>query len=662
VGGEGIAQAWDATNGHPFGPPIKLQTGYPVILSFSADGNYLATVSELGADVWDLSAHDNRKVFSTTSMDEAFPCTPLSSFVFSPSGKYAAAACRGRVRIWDIATWRPMVTIPEKPRPGLRPPLHPIAFSPDSKYLASADDIHEVATGALLQSLYSQSPVSAEAFSQDGQYLAMAAGDVVRLVNTYDGVSFAQLRHRREIRAIAISPPGGVLATAGKDNTARLWQVDLYAGNTHEIMRVSHEGEVSSVAFSPDGMYLATASEDGTVRVWQASTIQKVGQKIYESRDEPVVAVSSTGRFLAVSAGRSVLVRNVVDGREIGRLAYEDNSGPNLEIADGSLSQDGQYLWAAVREKRRNGGHGARPEIQKIARVWDVSRGEVVATIKYEGAPGSAVFSPDTRRLVVEDGTTLRILEVPGGGKVASVKLETVHAAPLFSPNGAYLAIIESKALRLLETNGWREVRNLPISEGTLPFVAFSPGGEYIAAGSSESIKIWEVAGSSASKSLPVKYTTRILFAPDGKYIAIANWNYQDSSDRSVLIWDDKAQREVDRIRLLDIERAATRDNSPTQLAFTINGRYLAFENQGVLRVWDMLTRRKVERWTSQDTTQLTFSPDAKYLLSGPSVWSWGPDAIIAEACDRLARNLEKAEWRQYFGAEAYRKTCPTIQ
>jgi hypothetical protein len=98
-----------------------------------------------------------------------------------------------------------------------------------------------------------------------------------------------------------------------------------------------------------------------------------------------------------------------------------------------------------------------RPEIQKIARVWDLSGGEVVATIKYEDIPGSAVFSPDARRLVAEDGTTLRILEVIGGGEVARVKFETVHAAPLFSPDGAYLAIIEPKAVRNLETNGWCE-------------------------------------------------------------------------------------------------------------------------------------------------------------------------------------------------------------
>jgi WD40 repeat protein len=673
AGSGGVAQVWDATNGQPFGPPIKSNT-YPVMKSvaFSADSGYLATVSESGAHVWEVSANRvaNPKVFGDTSVtDEAFPCTPLSSFVFSPGGKHAAAACRGKVRIWDIATWNPVVTIPGRYRPGLNPPLHPIAFSADGKYLASADDIHEVATGNLVHALNSQGPVSAVAFSQDGDYLALAAGDIVRLVNMYDGVSFAELHHRREIRDIAISPSGHEIATASKDNTARIWQVNKYAGDgpTREVTRVSHGGEVSSVAFSPDGKYLATASEDGAAGVWQVSTVQEAAQKIYGGTDEPVVAVSSTGRFLAVSAKDAVQVREVVNGREVGRLVYADNSEPNVGIAQASLSQDGRYLWMTVGQRRSRRGRGALPEIQKIARVWDVSRGEVVATIKYEDIPGIAVFSPDAKHLVAPDGTTLRVWEVIGGREVAPIKYEPAYAAPVFSPDGAHLAIVEPKAIRILETNGWREIRSLPVAEGTSRVVAFSPNSKYIACGSNENVDIWEVTGGRTHESLPVKYAKAILFSPDGKHIVTANWNFYDPSDKSVSIWDSKAQREVDRLQLLEIERADNVDSSPTQLAFTKDGRYLALENQGMLRIWDMLTRRETERWTSQYTTWLAFSPDGNDLLSGHgttvAVQRRGPEAIIADACHRLSRNLNAgAEWRQYFGDARFRKTCPNIQ
>ena len=195
---------------------------------FSADGNYVATVSEGGADVWELDAQGetSRKVFSTSVVDTAFPCAPLSSFVFSPDGRHAAVSCRGKLRIWETASWSPMVTIPYRIRPGLRPPLHPIVFSADGSYLASADEVYEVATGKLTLELHSPAPVYAVAFSHDGDAIALASGDSVRLVKSSDGVQLAELNHARTVRALDFSPDGKELATASEDSTARIWRLD----------------------------------------------------------------------------------------------------------------------------------------------------------------------------------------------------------------------------------------------------------------------------------------------------------------------------------------------------------------------------------------------------------------------------------------------------
>lgn len=669
----GIAQVWNATNGQPFGLAIEPNTNPLASVAFSADGRYLATVNEQGADVWEVSANRNAnlKVFSTSPkdaspMDATFLCIPLSSFVFSPDGKYAAAACRGNVRVWDIATWTPVATIqPDQGRPGLRPPLHPIVFSADGQYLASADEVYEVATGRLYHSLHSQEQVRTVVFSHDGKYIALAAGDVVRLVNMSTGAQFAELHHAGAIRAIAFSPSGNEIATASDDNTARIWHVDP----TREVTRISHEDKVSCIDFSPDGKYLATSSEDGTAGVWQVNTGQPVPDEVYG----PVVALSSNGRFLAVERAESVQVREAPGGREVGRVVYADNSESNVVVDQASLSQDGRYLWMTARHRRGRHSGGAPSEKQKIARVWDASRREPVATIKYEDNAGIAVFSPDAKHLVGNDGQTLRVWEVTGRQEVAPIKYKP-DAAPVFSPDGAHLAIIEPKAIRILEANGWREIHNLPIAERTFRVVAFSPNSKYIAVGSNENVQIWEVTGDRTSKRLPVKDATAVLFAPDGKHIVTANWNYGDRFDRSVRIWDSEDQREIDRLQLLE-ERAGNVDNSQTQLAFTKDGRYLALENQGIMRIWDMLTRRETERWvTRQETerwvipylTQLAFSPDGKYLLSGHGtaalVWRWGPAAIIADACGRLGRNLSAEEWRQYLGEEPYRKTCPNKQ
>jgi hypothetical protein len=36
-------------------------------------------------------------------------------------------------------------------------------------------------------------------------------------------------------------------------------------------------------------------------------------------------------------------------------------------------------------------------------------------------------------------------------------------------------------------------------------------------------------------------------------------------------------------------------------------------------------------------------------------------DNLLAQACASVTRNLTLAEWQQYLGNEAYRKTCPAL-
>ena len=174
AGTDGTAQVWDAANGQRLGSPMTFTPTAMNGVVFSAGGNYVATVSEGGADVYELNAPDgtSRKVFRTSVVDPAFPCVPLSAFAFSPEGKHAAVSCRGQLRIWETASWSPMVTIPRKIRPGLRPPLHPIVFSADGRFLASADEVYEVATGNLALAMHSPAPVFAVTVSTTGRHRA----------------------------------------------------------------------------------------------------------------------------------------------------------------------------------------------------------------------------------------------------------------------------------------------------------------------------------------------------------------------------------------------------------------------------------------------------------------------------------------------------------
>jgi WD40 repeat protein len=78
-----------------------------------------------------------------------------------------------------------------------------------------------------------------------------------------------RLRHADSIRAIAFSPDGKILASAGKDRVIRLWHPTT--GKSLKEL-TGHTGIVVALAFSPDSKRLASAmryGDDDTVRCWR---------------------------------------------------------------------------------------------------------------------------------------------------------------------------------------------------------------------------------------------------------------------------------------------------------------------------------------------------------------------------------------------------------
>lgn len=79
---------------------------------------------------------------------------------------------------------------------------------------------------------------------------------------------FPQLGHSNTVNAVTFSSDGRILASVGKDGTAKLWDVTAQ----RELRTLKRRDELDSAAFSPDDKILATGGRDGAVVLWELST------------------------------------------------------------------------------------------------------------------------------------------------------------------------------------------------------------------------------------------------------------------------------------------------------------------------------------------------------------------------------------------------------
>jgi WD40 repeat protein len=286
-------------------------------------------------------------------------------------------------------------------------------------------------------------------------------------------------QHTDGALAVAFSPNGKVLASAGKDRTILLWDVASWQARGP---LTGHSGDVIGLACSPDGARLASvtsARDTCCIRLWDVGTATPAG----------TLGDPSTGMW-------------AVD-----------------------WSSDGKLLTCAGWDK--------------VVRVWDVASDAQRLTIPTD-APEcvrTVKFSPRADRIITGGGGPTRLWDANTGSEITAA-FPPGFLNPSFLPAGDAVACWQYRHGRvtLCDMPSGRVRASWRAHPHLITGLAVSPDGRFLATtGDDGAARVWSTADRTEIATLlghgGAVYAA--AFAPDGARLATVG-----EADGTVRLWD----------------------------------------------------------------------------------------------------------------------------
>jgi WD40 repeat protein/serine/threonine protein kinase len=403
----------------------KVGTSRIVVMKFSADGSHFLSVTSIEEPTfWKVTPNELELAFMLSGH-----YTTVYALDVSPDGQHAATGSRdGVIRIWDISQKGAAESLSFLIDEGLLV-SRKVLYTPDgSRFITSggaeAAKVWDAATGQMLMELSGhQGYLKSLAISPEGTQAATAGDDAIgRIYDLNNGEVIVNLTGHEEIASqdgtlhgiysIQYSPDGSLIATAGIDGTARLW--DSASGEEIFMWQVMPDSRrVFAAVFSPDGSELAVGTEShnsedgkGVVKIYDLETYEEVhvitGEEISGFIVFNGLTYSPDGTLLAI-AGELPASLTMWD-TESREVKYRLGGITNFAVLAAVFSPDGNWLYVPTPEG---------------VSVYDVETGmEVIALPSNGGIIHGASISPD--------GTKFVTLDISGLLKVQVLELDAI--------------------------------------------------------------------------------------------------------------------------------------------------------------------------------------------------------------------------------------------
>ncbi|MBI2297679.1 MAG: WD40 repeat domain-containing protein [Armatimonadetes bacterium] len=544
-GPNGTVRVWDPETGSLLrtlepprpegrtGPPGDIGATHAVAVS--ADGQRVAAAVGGQVFVWDRGSG---QVVATCG---PHPQVRIQALAFSPDGKRLASGCGvgagpSGLRMWDAATGRLVRQLGDE-----RDYVDGLAFSPDGATLAASGPLGTVivlwdtatwSERGRLEGHTRNQTVRSLAYSPDGARLASTAGGSRDELFLWDVATLKPVARLVEpgVAGPLAFLPGGLTVAVGSGSIL-LWQpADGGAVRRLDPPKLGS----AALAFSPDGTALITAGDDGAVRAWdlRAAVVRVLARFPERVAD---LRLSPDGRVLACASGGGPGVVRLVEpatGQVLRTIAVQERG-----VGSVAFSGDGTRLLASG---------------DLVARLFDTAAGAKLLELPGHPSTVMAVaLSPDGRLAATaslrRDGMfyrgDVRLYETETGALLRTIDAHTDRAAALsFAPDGMLLASGGGDGQVKLWGPADGALRGeLTGAHGSFLSLAFAPDGAWLAAASAGSpgqgpfgVHLWDLPGGKPRGVLPgpPAGSRAVAVSPDGKAIAAAG------RDGVTRLWD----------------------------------------------------------------------------------------------------------------------------